>query len=168
MNDTQKKMLLDWMRKIHQLEYAHRFESMNWNKWNYYFGVPSIIIAAIVGAISGICDIDTTLKNVVISIAGVIVAVLTGLQTFLKPQEQSEKHKLSSTTYEKLRHKLEYLMQFETDPNKIMVEAEKIRNDWQSVESLNVSDSNFLAAKKKVNGFNKYPDELGFLEPKNN
>ena len=32
MTDEQRKMLLDWMRKVHQLEYAHRFESIKWVK----------------------------------------------------------------------------------------------------------------------------------------
>lgn len=168
MTENQKKMLLDWMRKIHQMEYAHRFESMSWNKWNYWLGVPAIIIAAVVGAVSGMCEINEVYKNMAISFAGIVIAILAGLQTFLKPQEYTEKHKAVSSSYEKLRHKLEFLLQFETDPNQIKVEAEKIRDEWNGYETLNVTDYNFKLAKDRIKSLNKYAEELSFLETRNN
>jgi len=164
MKDNQRLMLLDWMRKIHQLEYAHRFESVRWSKWNYKLGIPALIIASIVGAVSGFKELDETAKNIITATGGVSAAILTGLQTFLKPQEHSEKHKSTSSVYEKLRHRIEFLLQFETDMEKIKLEVEKIRNDWNGIDALNVADSNFKDAKNRVNGFRKYPKELGFLD----
>lgn len=168
MNNEQEILLLDWMRKIHQLEYAHRFESLKWNDWNYWLGIPSLIIGSVIGAVSAFCDIENTIKNVILSFGGIIIAILTGLQTFLKPQELSEKHKIVSSNYEKIRHQIEYLIVFEKENNVISIEIEKIRNEWNSIETLNASESNFIKAKKRVEKFEKYPKELGFLKDQKN
>jgi hypothetical protein len=41
---------------------------------------------------------------------------------------------------------------------------EIIKDEWESLDAINVSNRNFLNGKNKVKSFNKYPKELDFLE----
>ena len=110
MTENQKLMTLDWMRKIHILEHAHRLESLRWTKLNSILGIPALLLGALIGIVSSVCDINHMLFVTITSaIGGFVVAAITAIQTFLKPMKISEKHMNTSAVYEKLRHKIEFI-----------------------------------------------------------
>jgi hypothetical protein len=77
---------------------AHFNASSRWNGWNYWFGIPSVVLST---AASTAFFKDYSL------IAGAmtsVVAVLTSLMTFLKPAERSKAHKGSGDQYLALRN----------------------------------------------------------------
>jgi uncharacterized membrane protein YgaE (UPF0421/DUF939 family) len=157
MDKKKQNVVLDWMRKIHLLEHAHRLESIQWKKRNNWLGIPSLIIASLIAPIGGIDALKGCfLMNLISILGGVLVAILVGLQTFLKPSEIAEKHRQTSNTFEKLRHKLEYIFEFAGD-NEIDAEIDKIRTQWEKIDQLNVSQSNFKKAAEWIDKSNKYP-----------
>lgn len=162
MTDQTRKLILDWMRKIHTMEYANRFQSITWKNTNLWLGIPSLIIGVLIAAVPKL-DAVSEFVGTIIPIGGLLIALLTGLQTFLKANEKAEAFRKMSVRYEELRHKVELLIQVESE---VAAQAglEKIRKDWAGIDSLNVSNKHFKEAKEKVKGFNKYPEELGFLE----
>lgn len=165
MNSQKKKVVLDWMRKIHILEHAHRLESIKWKKWNNKLGVPSLIVATLIGVLGGLCEFnDSTFINVFIASGAIIVAILSGLQTFLKPSEIAEKHLNTSNTFEQLRHNIEYALEFINESDGFDEEIENIKKQWERVDQINVSQDNFDTAKGWIKDMNKYPEELSFLE----
>ena len=166
MEKIKKVMLLDWMRKIHTLEHAHRLESIRWSNYNNYFGIPSLIVAALISMVSSVSEFAMMCwwNDLITALGGTMLAILAGLQTFLKPSELAEKNRNSSITYEKLRHKIEFVMEFENEPDKYNNAVQGIRNEWSQIDALNVSQESFDKAKKWVNGMNKYPEELGFID----
>ena len=153
------------MRKIHTLEHAHRLESIKWDMFNNWFGIISLIVAACIGAFGSICELKSnSLVSVITAVGGVLVAILAGIQTFLKPSEIAEKHRVRSITYEKLRHKIEYLLFFIKDSTQLDFQMDLIKNVWEQIDALNVSRKNFKKAKTWIKEMNKYPEELGFLD----
>ncbi|MBK6993367.1 MAG: hypothetical protein IPH31_00010 [Lewinellaceae bacterium] len=48
MTEKQYKMVLDWMRKIHQLEYAHRYESIFYANAEKWIGISAFVITTLV------------------------------------------------------------------------------------------------------------------------
>jgi hypothetical protein len=165
-------MLMDWMRKIHTLEYGHRFESIKWSRLNLWLGLPALIFSILIGVTatgkpdSPYCVIKFIAENkeLIVFLGGLTIAILTGLQTFLKPLELAEKHRSKSIAHEKLRHKIEYILQFYSTIPKPEDQIENIRKEWADIDALNVSKNNFTNAKKKIKSFNKYFEELGFLD----
>ena len=93
-----------------------------------------------------------------------VVAILTGLQTFLKPNEKSETHKKTASNYEKLRHRIEFILTSELNEKEVNKKLESVKDEWESLDSINVSNCSFLKGKKKIKSFNKYPKGLDFLE----
>jgi len=167
MDDKQRKVVLDWMRKIHKMEYAHRYQSMYWKNINSWLGIPSLILATIIGAISTISAIPKEIIDFSIPLMAIIVAILSGLQTFLKPTEKEIEFKKKSDQFEELRHKVEEFLEFhredETEKNITDILSE-IRKEWAKLGNLNVSDKNFNKAGKRLKNLNKYPEPLSFLD----
>ena len=103
--------------------------------------------------------------NFFVPISSTIAAILTGLLTFLKPSEKSETHKKAGSSYEKLRHRIEFIITSEKlTEDEVTKKLEIIKDEWESLDAINVSNRNFLNGKNKVKSFNKYPKELDFLE----
>ncbi|AWH73297.1 hypothetical protein DCS32_03725 [Dokdonia sp. Dokd-P16] len=164
MDENQKKMLLDWMRKIHQLEYAHCYQSIFWSSFEKWIGIGAFIISTIVAFSYRFPEIDSTyIQSYLFPFALLIVAILTGLQTFLKPSEKAENHKRIGFNYEKLRHSIELILNTKMTNATRNREIEIIKNEWADLKSVYVSTRKFKKGKKVVDDLNKYPEELSFL-----
>ena len=179
MTEEKRKMILDWMRKIHQLEYANIHQSIYWSNREKWIGISAFALSTLIACSYRFPSLEPeTYKNLyffckhefMIPLLTTIVAVLTGLQTFLKPGEKSEAHRKIGNSYEKLRHKIETVLTGDLLGNELNQKIESIRKEWESMEYLNVSPSNFDKGKIRVKSLNKYPEELGFLpnQQKNN
>lgn len=77
---------------------AHFNACDRWNRWNYVFGIPSVILSAAAG--TAFFE-DYTVAAGVMSVS---VTVLTALMTFLKPSERATSHKNSGDQYLALRN----------------------------------------------------------------
>ena len=114
--EKKKTMLLDWMRKVHQLEYAHCYQSEYYRKIEKRIGISAFVLSSMVAFSYKFPEIknewfNTYLffldKDYFLPFLLFIVALFTGLQTFLKPNEKSDIHRKLGLEYEKIRHTIE-------------------------------------------------------------
>lgn len=165
MKDSQRNLVLDWMRKIHKMEWAHRYESKKWQRINLLLGISSLILATIITAISTIPGVNEFTVKLIVPIGATIVAILSGLQTFLKPSEIAENFKAKSDEFEGLRHKIEEILEFHIDENLTSKYGEllaEVRDEWLKIGSLNMSDKNFKKAGETIGKLKRYPEMLRF------
>jgi hypothetical protein len=88
MDEKLRRMLFDWMRKIHQLEYAHCYQSIFWANLEKWIGISAFIISTIVAFLYRFPKLEIAwFQDYLLPFVLLIVAVLTGIQTFLKPRE---------------------------------------------------------------------------------
>lgn len=169
--DEKKKMLLDWMRKIHQLEYAHCYQSIYHSRIEKIIGISAFLISILVAFSYRFPDVENDFfntyffflkKNYLIPFLAFVVAILTGFQAFLKPNEKAETHRKLGLEYEKIRHTIETTIT-KNDPTTIDQEIIKIDESWKSMNTVYVNGKYFQEGKDKVKSFKKYPEELGFL-----
>lgn len=157
-------MLLDWMRKIHQLEYAHCFQSIYYSTIEKFTGLSAFVLSTLAAFSYRFPFIhEEVVKSYILPFILLIVAILTGYQSFIKPGEKAETHRKLGIEYEKIRHEIEKVL---TNFNHIQNVDELITNvksNWDSLNTLYVKESKYSEAKKKVKSFNKYPKELHFL-----
>lgn len=174
--DQRKTMLLDWMRKIHQLEYAHCFQSLYYSKLEKYVGITAFVLSTVVAFSYRFPDVENEWYNTYLFFLKkeyslhfmlFIVALLTGLQTFMKPSEKAEVHRKLGLEYERIRHRIEVTLTKEINDVEFEKEILNIKNQWDSMNTLYVNDKYFIQGKEKVKSFKKYPKELSFL-PDNN
>jgi hypothetical protein len=159
-------MLLDWMRKIHQLEYAHCFQSLAYSKLERRIGIWAFILTTIVAFTYRFPFINYLwIKEYVLPLIAFVVAILSGYQTFIKPGEKAESHRKLGLEYEKIRHDIEPLFIAASDPESQELEenTKVIKSRWDSLNSLYVNEKHYTKAKEKVKSFQKYPKELDFI-----
>lgn len=160
MKSSQLTLLLDWMRKVHKLEWAHRYESITWKHINLSMGIVSVTMATVISAMPSIPGIEDSSEKLITSVGAIIVAILTGLLTFLKPSEHSEALRMKADQFEALRHELEEIVEFQdvkTGSDELSEKLSSFRESWKQIDSLNVSDRNFDRAGETVNRSCRYP-----------
>ena len=158
-------MLLDWMRKIHQLEYAHCYQSIAYSEVERTIGIGAFILTTTVAFTYRFPFIDfPIIKEYILPLIAFIVAILTGYQTFIKPGEKAEIHRKLGLEYEKIRHEIEPLFISASSENSdFELSIKIIKGKWDSLNSLYVNEKHYLKAKEKVKSFERYPNELGFI-----
>lgn len=172
MNEARRKMILDWMRKIHQLEYAHRYDSLKWASTHKWMGLCAFGLSLMIAFSFRFPEVEVEFNGLLkavfahsflVALASTVVAILTGLQTFLKPNEKAELHKNTGSNYERLRHRIEVLLTTEFTERELKKRIESIRQEWVSLDAINVSPKSFAQGKERAMSFNKYHKELDFL-----
>lgn len=157
----QKRLVLDWMRKLHTLEYAHRYASVSNDRLNLLLGVPAVVVSGLIAAQVSTPWQQETITQIAVAVGASLVAVLVGLQTFFKPTEIAEKHRSASSAYEDLRHRLELLLVFDGEhKNEISHKLEQLKAEWDRFETPNVSHKAWSRAKARVAEVGTYPGSL--------
>ncbi|MFX0202436.1 MAG: SLATT domain-containing protein [Candidatus Hodarchaeota archaeon] len=82
---------------------SHFAASYVWEKCNLCIGIPTVILAAIAGTLA-----FTNLPKLSIAsgILAIVVAILTGIATFLNPKEKANNHFTSGNNYDSLLSKV--------------------------------------------------------------
>lgn len=79
--------------------FAHAERLAVWRRMHLGLGVPAVAFAAIAGT-SALAGFDHS--NVIAGVLALIVAVLTGLLTFLRPEQATQEHERAVKGYQSL------------------------------------------------------------------
>jgi aryl carrier-like protein len=162
--NNKELMLLDWMRKIHQLEYAHCFQSIAFCKTERWTGICAFFLSTIVAFTYRFPFIEYPwVKEYLLPLILFAVAILTGYQSFIRPGEKAEKHRELGIEYERIRHQIETILTTLKDNPELDNHINLVKARWDSLKTMYVKERHYNDAKKKVRFFNKYPKELSFL-----
>lgn len=172
MRKIKTKILIDWMRKIHQLEYAHRFQSIHYSNLERWIGISALVFTTLVATSYQFPKIDhKDYENLfflfkheyIVPVLSTIAAILTGVSTLVRTSERAEIHKNCASRYETLRHCIELVLSASITDAAFELKVDEIKNNWDNIDAINVSDKFFKKGKERVNSLNKYPTELSFL-----
>ncbi len=101
-----------WYNRIVVSQKCHYLASARFEKYNYYLGIPTTILSVAVGTVI----IASSSKHIysiiafIFGIGGILAGILSSLQTFLKFNERSEKHKIYGVKYGIIGRRLEILV----------------------------------------------------------
>ncbi|PKA99229.1 hypothetical protein B0O79_2933 [Flavobacteriaceae bacterium MAR_2009_75] len=166
MNLEETSLILDWRRKIHQMEYANRYQSMYWSYLNLSLGLSAFFLSLFIAfsfkfpevsieeydKLCWICKHENF-----VALGSLIVALFTGLNTFLKPNERAEKHRAKSDSYERLRREFERYAIKEFKSKSDSEEAlNDLQNKYDNMDILNIFEFFYNKARKKVKADKKY------------
>lgn len=159
-------LALDWSRKIHILEHAHRIESRKLNNFSTILSWLIVLLPAMISGIAFYLKQFPDKKDDIILWVAILAALSTLLGTInkvIKPSNLSEIHRKNSEKFEHLRHKLEQHIVFNND-ERLELFLEEIRVEWKKLTLHNVKEYNFQRASKIINKLKRYPNKLEFHE----
>ncbi|GMQ87384.1 MAG: hypothetical protein BMS9Abin08_0585 [Gammaproteobacteria bacterium] len=132
------KVIEDWHERARQVQNAHYDSGGYYEKIYLSLGLPVIVLSALVGGS------EVLVPNEVVNqfgnakaLSGVIslgIAVLAGLQTFLKLSQRSERHRMAGARYGEVRRALEEINITCAESNKdAKIELHKIKKHMDSL-----------------------------------
>lgn len=135
---------------------GHYNASARWRWWHSFLGIINVVCSVIAG-ITAFSEIDNLIK-----IATIIVAIITGLTTFLECSKKAESHKTSGNSFLKIKNKARYLREIKSgflDEKDFEVAANEIleQKDELNSVSLAIPEFAYQKAKKEIEkGFADY------------
>jgi hypothetical protein len=82
---------------------GHFNASHFWARYHLYIGIPLVVLSAVVGA-SVLAEFDP--KRIIAGVLAVVITILSGLMTFLNPNQKVTAHKSSGSHYYSLMNKV--------------------------------------------------------------
>lgn len=132
---------------------GHYEEANYWVRFHLLLGVPAAVLAAIAGA-SALAQFDN--HALVAGFLSILVAALTGIATFLNPNEKSNAHQSVGTKYTALRNKTRQFYNLDMDveeSEKDLIEQlkalAKLRDELNEA-SPPISDWAYKIARRKI------------------
>jgi len=119
-------VLDDWYLRVTKNQQAHYLLSSKYRSIHYWLGIPTIFFSAIIGSTLLTGSNDQLLKTI-LGVLSLVVTCLTALQTFLRPSEQAEKHKLAAAQLGTIRREIEKLKAFPVAKSEHKILMEKIK-----------------------------------------
>lgn len=108
---SSEELILRWLLRTRESQFSHYEKSIYFDRWNFWFGIPVIVVTAIVSAsvFATIAKEATAeLKYWTMGLS-LLAVVFSSLQTFLKFSERAERHRAVGAEYATLRRRLEIL-----------------------------------------------------------
>lgn len=130
------ELIAQWRFRVHRMQLAHYESARKFDQRHLWLGLPAIALSTIVGTsvFASLSQQTLPFVQIIIGMLSVLAAVLTGLQTFLKYSELSEKHRIAGARFANLKHRIELLASLppasKEELEKRLVELEKL---WSSL-----------------------------------
>jgi hypothetical protein len=145
-------MLENWYHRVRESQLSH-YEAANiFESMNYWLGIPSIILSTILGTsiFATLGKSVDIIVQILFGLVSVIAAVLTGLQTFLRFSERSEKHRTIAARYGSLRRQIEELLSLEDSITKEVITPLRESIDRLAEEAPNIPERIWVITKKNL------------------
>ena len=126
--------LKEWEIRLNAAQTGHYVSSERYHRVNNLLGLPLVIISSFVSAFlffdqSGLhYDVEVFLKA-----GGVAVAILASLQTFLRPSEKSEMHRIKAAKYGSLKRKVELFVSQEHSSDEYYRFSKDLMIEWNAI-----------------------------------
>ena len=149
--ENQKELIEEWYRRVSVTQAAHYYSAGNFSSRKYFMGVPTVILTTLVGTsvFAAIQKQPDYWLQILVGLASVAAALLSGLQTFLGDAERSEKHRTAAAKYGALGRELEC---FRVRSNEITEEDLRVLRkalDELAIESPNIPLKTYRKAGSK-------------------
>lgn len=106
---TSRPVALRWYERASVVAYRHYQTAQRYSRWNFWFGLPTVIFATVVGT-----SVFATLQvkpdfwwQVAVGVMSIVTAILSALQSFLGFNDKAEKHRTAGSRYNMVGRELE-------------------------------------------------------------
>jgi hypothetical protein len=147
-------LVLAWLRRARESQFSHYGAAKRLSGYGRLFGIPVIVITAIVGASAFASVVSQTVPlyaKLIVGLCSLIATVLSSLQTFFKFSARSEKHRIFGAKFGAIRRELEVL-HIQSQVKSTELTAIRVKLDKLAEEAPNVDAAVFFYREKAKQG----------------
>lgn len=136
MNEMQRMLLEGWLVALRTAQRANYRAASRSEGLNYWFGIPVVVLSAIVGTsvFSALGNHQGEVTQIVVGTLSVLSAILSAVHTSLRYSERAEKHRSAATSYAALQKELmQRLAAPSSDEAAVEIWITTFRQNWDSV-----------------------------------
>jgi hypothetical protein len=152
-------LILHWHFRVRRVQLSHYDAARLFDSRHLWLGYPVIILSSAVGT-----TVFATLQKssetahfawirILVGLLSVAAAVLASLQTFLRPSEVSEKHRIAGARCAAIKHEIELIMAMPPEnEEKLREKLSQINQRWEKLreESPNIPKGIWSRIEKTV------------------
>jgi hypothetical protein len=123
-------LINEWKQKAEVAHKGHYDAGIFYERFFLFLGIPVIVLSALTGG----SEILGVIEKQVGGVISLCIAVLAGLQTFLKFSQRSERHRIAGAHYGAIKRSLEETLITLVDSNdEAKAEVHEIKNKLDSL-----------------------------------
>jgi len=114
---NERQVAVAWVQRAVVVAHGHYRAALRFSKLQFWLGVPTVLLAAIVGT-SVFATMQTNpdlLWRIAVGIMSIAAAVLSALQSFCNYNDRAEKHRTAGARYNAIGRELEQLLAQNSD-----------------------------------------------------
>jgi len=106
----QRDLLSTWLKRVRENQHAHYRAEVQFDKLHFRIGVPAAAFSVIIGtsvfaSLNSVVDIRL---KILVGLASITAATLSGLQTFLRYSDRAERHRRAGRQFASIRRSMEH------------------------------------------------------------
>ena len=124
----------EWEVRLNLAQAGHYAASEKYMFINNILGVPLVVLSSFVSAFL-FFDQPGAQEwiNLALKISGLIVAILASLQTFMRPAEKAEMHRVKATKYGGLKRKIEQFLCQGASESDWPIFSKEVITEWNGI-----------------------------------
>lgn len=140
-NIKSRRVALEWYQRAVVVAHGHYRAALRYSRLNFWFGIPSIVLATIVGTsvFASLQQKPDFWLQITVGLMSILAAVLSGLQSFLGYNDKAERHRMAGSRYNSIGRELELILAEDKDWTKL--ETIRTRIDTLAQESPHIPES---------------------------
>lgn len=112
-----RQVALEWYKRVATVAHGHYRAALRFSRLNFWFGIPSVVLATIVGTavFASLQQKPELWIQIVVGLMSIVAAIFAALQSFLGYGEKAEKHRVAGAKYNGIGRELELLLSQDQD-----------------------------------------------------
>lgn len=136
MTEVQAALLDEWIGRMRSAQKAHYNMTSHHRRWYLLIGLPIVILSGTSAFLAfGLPILPIKNSSMWAGFVSMFVAILAGVQTFLRHNEQADKHVVAAKNYSDLKNELEQLRAFPPLEDELDRTLCAVRGRWQQINN---------------------------------
>ncbi|MEX5683054.1 SLATT domain-containing protein [Pseudomonas silesiensis] len=128
-----EQKLTEWESRLNMAQAGHYIVSERYLQLNLLFSVPLVFLSVVVGSFLFFQSAPDEATSVLLKDAAIAVAILSPLQTLIRPSEKAEMHRVKASRYGCLKRKIEFFSLNNDRGAEWASFSKEIMYEWNSV-----------------------------------
>lgn len=127
-----KPTLTRWSTRLNLAQAGHYAATERYHRIDNIVGIPLIVLSTFVSVFLFL-DNPNYILDIIIKISGVLVAILASVQTYIKPSEKAQMHRVKASKYGSLKREIDSFLILATNEDDANAFIKNLVSRWNAI-----------------------------------